>query len=387
MKALVIDVQPEDWAVTQGMVLREVPKPVLDEANCLEDAGKCIIKPLYTGFCGSDKGIWYRKAFKEMIFDSLEKEDKPYRICGHELLGEIIEVGSYATKHYGYRPGDIVSTESHIFCGRCHQCKIGDAHVCSDHLIIGISTDGCFAESIKLPAKELWRTDLDKIRPEVAAIQEPLGNAVHACSKVDLRGKTVAIFGCGTIGLFSILVARSMGASKIIGIDPGKGNLKMAEDLGVDASLRAPRDRLNELGTAPDLEVANKIKSLCFDEGVDVAFEMSGSNQALNTAIASTRAGGDIILFGLSAGDYTIHNFQEIIMYGKSLHSVVGRKVFQTWYILSNLLMSGGHNLQDKIYDVILNRGQGTVFPFSDFDGDQFENVLNARPKVILKYE
>ncbi|MBT7477308.1 MAG: zinc-binding dehydrogenase [Nitrospina sp.] len=385
MKALVLDIN--EWETAKGMTLADVPEPELDETRCPADSNKCIIKPLYTGFCGSDKSIWFRHAFEEMIFDSLNQENKDYRICGHELLGEIIEAGSYSQNHYGYKPGDIVSTESHIFCGRCHQCKIGDAHVCSDHLIIGISTDGCFAEQVKLPAKELWRTDLDKIRPEVAAIQEPLGNAVHACSRVDLRGKTVAVFGCGTIGLFTILVARAMGASTIIGVDPSKTNLKIAEELGVDATLKVSSDPTKTPGPAPDHEIAEKIRKQCFGEGVDVAFEMSGSNQALNTAIASTRAGGDIILFGLSSGDYILTNFQDIILHGKSMHSVVGRKVFQTWYIASNLLMSRGHSLQDKIYDVILNKGKDTVFPFKDFDKTQFEKAITAHPKIILKYD
>lgn len=387
MKALVLDISRDEWETTKGMNLIDVPKPELDEARCPADSNKCIIKPLYTGFCGSDKSIWFRHAFKEMIFDSRDRENAAHRICGHELLGEIIATGSYSQSHYDYKPGDIVSTESHIFCGRCHQCKIGDAHVCSDHLIIGISTDGCFAEQVKLPAKELWRTDLDKIRPEVAATQEPLGNAVHACSRVDLGGKTVAVFGCGTIGLFTILVARAMGAATIIGVDPAKSNLKMAEELGVDSTLRVSTDPTKKPGPAPDHEIADKIRQQCFGEGVDVAFEMSGSNQALNTAIFSTRAGGDIILFGLSSGDYILTEFQNIILNGISMHSVVGRNVFQTWYITSNLLMSRGHSLQDKIYDVILNRGKDTVFPFKDFDKMQFEKAITSHPKIILKYD
>jgi threonine 3-dehydrogenase len=387
MKALVLDTPREDWETTKGMNLMDVPEPELNESRQPADSNKCIIKPLYTGFCGSDKGIWFRHSFRKMIYDSMEKENRAYRVCGHELLGEIIEVGSYAKDHYGYKSGDIVSTESHIFCGRCHQCKVGDAHVCSDHLIIGISTDGCFAEKIKLPAKELWRTDLDKIRPEVAAIQEPLGNAVHACSRIDIRGKTVAVFGCGTIGLFTILVARAMGATTIIGIDPGKTNLEMAGRLGVDHVLQVERDPDKKDSPKPNLEMAEKIRQICFGEGVDVAFEMSGSNQALNTAIASTRAGGDIILFGLSAGDYTLTDFQNIIMHGKSMHSIIGRKVFQTWYILSNLLMARSNFLQDKIYEVILNKGEGTIFPFSNFNKDNFESTFNAHPKIIMKYD
>ncbi len=386
MKALTLSIRREEWESTSGMTLSTVEEPALDESRNLEDGGKVIIKPIFTGFCGSDKSIWFRRSFKEMIFDSMERNGESFRVCGHELLGEVVEAGSYARKLYGYKPGDIVSTESHIFCGRCHQCKIGDAHVCSNHLIIGISMNGCFAEYVKLPAKELWLTDTDSIRPEVAAIQEPLGNAVHACSKVDLRGKTLAIFGCGTIGLFSILVARSMGAAFIIAVDTSQKNLKLAQELGVDSALLASPETHDENPYGPDSDTVGRIQSQCFGEGVDVAIEMAGSNKALNTAIASTRAGGDIILFGLSEGDYTLSNFQEIVMYGKSMHSVVGRKVFQTWFVLSNLLKSKGHNLQEKIFDVILNKGEGTIFPFHEFDAQQFEKAITEHPKIILKF-
>jgi len=386
MKALVLNIKRDEWESTTGMNRVDVAQPELDESKCPEDANKVIIKPRFTGFCGSDKGIWFRHAFKDLIFDSLEKEGQSQRICGHELLGEIVETGSYSARHYGYKPGDIVSTESHIFCGKCYQCKIGEEHVCANHLIIGISTDGCFAEYVKLPAKELWPTDIDAIRPEVAAIQEPLGNAVHACSRVDLRGKNVAIFGCGTIGLFSILVARAMGATTVIGVDPSPDNLNLAEKLGVDLALHVDLELVKEQGALPDAEMVEVIRKRCLGEGVDVAFEMSGSNQALNTAIAATRAGGDIILFGLSAGDYTLPDFQSIIMHGQTLHGIVGRKVFQTWYTMSNLLKSKSHELQDKIYEVILNRGQGTLVSFDKFDRDAFDRVIRQHPKVILRY-
>ena len=386
MKALVLDIKRGEWESTTGMSMVSVPEPKLDESKHPEDSNKVIIQPRYVGFCGSDKGIWFRHAFKDMIFDSLESEGQSRRICGHELLGEIVETGSYSAKHYGYKPGDMVSTESHIFCGKCYQCKIGEEHVCANHLIIGISTDGCFADTVKLSAKELWLTDVNAIRPEVAAIQEPLGNAVHVCSKIDLRGKTVAIFGCGTIGLFSILVARAMGATIIVGVDPNPDNLRMAERLGVDLTLAVDIEKPAESDITPDSEISEAIRKRCFGEGVDVAFEMSGSNQALNTAISATRAGGDIILFGLSAGDFTLTDFQNIILHGKSLHSIVGRRVFQTWYIMSNLLKSKVHKLQDKIYEIILNKGQGTIVPFHEFDRDGFDRAIRQHPKIILKF-
>ncbi len=386
MKALILDIKRGEWESTKAMKFASVEEPSLNESKNPDDASRVLINPLYTGFCGSDKGIWFRHAFKDMIFDSLESSGQHYRICGHELLGEIVATGSYAEKTYGYRPGDIVSTESHIFCGRCFQCKIGDAHVCTNHLIIGISTDGCFADTVKLPAKELWKTDIQRIRPEVAAIQEPLGNSVHACSRVDLRGKSIAIFGCGTIGLFSILIARSMGATTIIAIDPNDKNLQLAEQLGVDVSLKVDMEKMKEIGSAPDRDMVEAIRKHCFGEGVDVAFEMAGSNQALNTAIESTRAGGEIILFGLSSGNYTITDFQKIIMYGKTLHGIVGRKVFQTWYIVRNLLQSKEHGLQEKIYEVILNKGEGTVFPFHQLKTETLETAIMKHPKIILKY-
>ena len=129
MKALILDIKRDEWDATTGMTFAEVDPPALDESKNPNDGGRVLIKPIYTGVCGSDKGIWFRHAFQDMIFDSLDSEGKSVRICGHELLGEVVETGSYAANHYGYRPGDIVSTESHIFCGLCHQCKIGEEHV------------------------------------------------------------------------------------------------------------------------------------------------------------------------------------------------------------------------------------------------------------------
>ena len=171
-----------------------------------------LVRPLLTGFCGSDRGIWHRRSFGDMIAASLDEEGRDVRVIGHELLGEIVEVGAEAVRDFGYRPGDIVSAESHIVDDTCYQCRVGDKHVCATAQIIGISLDGCFSELVKLPAKTLWPTDIRKIRPEVAALQEPFGNAVHACTKVNLRGQSVAIIGLGTIGLFAVAVARALGA-------------------------------------------------------------------------------------------------------------------------------------------------------------------------------
>ena len=185
MTALTFDSQRDGWARSSGLVKEQVPVPSFDPEK---DHASVLIRVKYAGFCGSDRGIWWRKAFGDMIEGSLAEEAKTTRIVGHELLGEIVAVGVKVTGKYGYKPGDVVSTESHIVCGTCHQCRVGDSHVCARDKIIGISLDGCFAEYLKLPAKSLWPTDLGRIRAEVAAVQEPFGNAVHACQATDLRG-------------------------------------------------------------------------------------------------------------------------------------------------------------------------------------------------------
>ncbi len=241
MWALVYDRAKDAWETSRGLRREEVERPRLDPNRDYRDGAQVLIRPRYAGFCGSDRGIWFRRAFGDMIQGSLDREGRDVRIIGHELLGEVVEVGPEAARDYGYKPGDLVSTESHIVCNTCYQCRIGDNHVCETARIIGISQDGCFAEYVKLPAQTLWATDLRKIRPEVAALQEPFGNAVHACTKVNLRGKTVAIIGCGTIGLFAVVIARALGARQVIGVEPMAKHIAMARALGADAE-----DKINE---------------------------------------------------------------------------------------------------------------------------------------------
>ena len=210
MKCLVFDKSSQDWDKSEGFPAHGIARSlVLDEAHDPADEDNVLVKVIYAGFCGSDRGIWNRTAFKGMIFDSLKREKNSTRIIGHEMVGEIVPAGSRVRGRFGYGPKDIVSTESHIICGTCYQCRIGQTHICSQDVIIGIGRDGCFAEYIKLPANVLWPTDPRKIKMKVAALQEPFGNAVHAGTTADLRGKTVAVFGCGTIGLFVIMVARA----------------------------------------------------------------------------------------------------------------------------------------------------------------------------------
>ena len=320
-----------------------------------------------------------------MILGSLESEGKTKRVVGHELLGEIVEVGERVFSKYGYQIGDIVSTESHIVCGTCHQCRLGDSHVCARDKIIGISQDGCFAEYVKLPAKALWPTNVDVIRPEVGAVQEPFGNAVHACQVRDLRGKSVAILGCGTIGLFAILIARGMGASKIIGVEPDPHHAEMARRLGCDAVLTPkmpPADAVHR----SDPELRDAVMELTDGIGVDVAMEMAGFNSSLNNAIKVTRRGGDVVLFGVKNGDAIIEDSHRVVMDGIQMHGVVGRQIFGTWEITRNLLETRSNGIQDAIWDIILNQGQGTIVDIHDWEQASFEAAIRQHPKVVIRF-
>jgi len=384
MLALTFDRSRESWDGSTGMVKERVPVPELAEPGGA-DRSSVIIKVKYAGFCGSDRGIWWRKAFGDMVMGSLDEEQADRRVFGHELLGEIVAVGSRVEAKYGYRVGQTVSTESHIVCGTCAQCRLGDAHVCARDKIIGISRDGCFAEYVKLPAKALWPTDLTRIRPEVAAVQEPFGNAVHACQLTELRGKTVAIIGCGTIGLFAILIARGMGASKVIGVDVNPHHVELARQLGCDEVL-TPAAPDPERPWASDPSLVSRVLELTDGVGVDVAMDMAGFNSALNNAIKMTRRGGHVVLFGVKNGTSHIEDYHRVVMNGLQLHGVVGRRIFSTWEITRNLLENTNNGIQEAVWKTILKEGRGTMVDIRHWESHSFEELIRRHPKVVIRF-
>ncbi len=386
MQCLVYDKSSMPWDRTRGFIRQDLPQPHLDESHNPSDAEAVLIKVIFAGFCGSDRGIWNRTAFKGMIFDSLKREHQTTRIIGHEMVGEIIATGSRVQSRWGYSPKDIVSTESHIICGTCYQCRIGQTHICSQDVIIGIGRNGCFAEYIKLPANVLWPTDSRKIGMKVAALQEPFGNAVHACTTADLRGKTVAIFGCGTIGLFAIMVAKALGATRIIGVEPKASNREMAHALGADEVFPLEIDPDHPHSWAANKAVVAHVRQACRGIGADVAMEMAGFNSSVNNAIQSTRRGGEVIFFGLKQGNFHIQAFDRVIVNGLRLHSVIGRRIFETWYTTRNLLEDRSNGIQDNIHDVILGGGDDAVVHIEDFQKELFENTLAAWPKPLIQF-
>ena len=379
MTALTFDRSREDWHCSTGLIKETIPRPVLTD----NDRNSVIIRVQYAGFCGSDRGIWWRKAFGDMIIGSLDETQTNKRIVGHELLGEVVELGADVTR---VRVGDRVSAESHIVCGMCLQCLNGELHVCANDKIIGISHDGCFAEYIKLPAKCLWPTNLKKIRPEIAAIQEPFGNAVHACQATDLRGKPVVVIGCGTIGLFVILIARALGASMVIGVEVDPHHAELAKQLGCDAVL-IPNPPSSDAPYASDPELIQQIEDLTDGLGVDVAFEMVGHNSALNNAIKSVRRGGHVVMFGVRNGNVIIEDYHRVVMNGLHMHGVVGRRIFDTWETTRALLENQDNGIQEAIFNIILAGGTEPIVHIDDWNKEDFEKVIQKHPKPIIQFD
>jgi len=380
MWALVVD--RDAWDETRGFRKTRVARPHLDERHAPQDAQSVIVQVLYTGVCGTDRGIYERKNLRDTILRSLDQEGKKERVVGHELVGTIAELGSEVEPLYGYTKGQIVSTESHVFCGRCYQCRLGQTYICSDDRIIGVSRDGCFAEYIKLPAKVLWPTDTSKIALEVAAVQEPFGNAVHACTRVDFRGKTVGIFGTGTIGLFATMIAKPLGAARVIGIEPMPERRELALRAGAD--LVIPARVSNDPGADPEL--VETLRQHTNGIGLDVALEMSGFNASVNNAIQATRRGGEVVLFGLHSGDFIIERFERVIMNGLSLTSVAGREIFRTWTFTQRLLEDRSNGIQDKILDIVLHGGRDTILEIDDFEAERFERMMREYPKILVRF-
>ena len=261
---------------------------------------------------------------------------------------------------------------------------MGEEEVCQDQAILGIGIDGVFAKYIKIPAKNLWQVDFTRVRPEVAAMFDPFGNAVHACSKVDLRGQRIAILGCGPIGMFAILLARAFGAAKVVAVDTNKANLAMAKRLGAHNAILIGSLKKKNVYDA-DTDVQKAIDKLTYQKGVDIAFEMAGPNSSVNNALAITRSGGQVVLFGLKDGDFVLPHFNRAIIKGLTLHGVIGRKIFETWQISQRMLSDKQNGIQDKIWRIIMKSGKDTIVPLSSYTPKKLEEKMKKHPKILLK--
>ena len=281
-----------------------------------------VVRIKATSLCGTDAHIYN---WDEWARGRIH----PPRIIGHEMCGEVTEMGPGVSS---VAIGDYVAAESHITCGLCFQCRTGQGHVCKNYRILGIDVDGSFAEYVALPERVLWKTSRD-IPPELACVQEPLGNAVHAALIEDLSGQTVLITGCGPTGLFAAAVARVAGAAVIIASDISDYRLGLAKQLGVDHTLNAKTD-------SPETMLATLL-DITDGEGVDAALEMSGDPGALHQAFRSVKNGGRVTLFGITTGQVCFDLPNEIIFKGIRVYGVTGRRLFDTWYRLTGLFKAG----------------------------------------------
>lgn len=312
-----------------GLELTEVPAPPIT-------SHRVLVKIKAASICGSDVHL-----FK---WDDWAKEHlSPPRIVGHEGAGEVVEVGAQV-EHL--QVGDRVSLESHIPCLGCDRCRTGEMHLCRRLQTIGFEVDGCFAETIAMP--ELCCVKNPRDMPwEIASIQEPLGNAVYAVSESKVAGKQVAIFGDGPIGLFACALARTLGAVKIFACGASPYRMAIMKKLGPDFLFDVTKDNPVDL-----------ILEKTHGEGVDVVLEMSGAAKAIHDAFKVVRNGGVFTAFGIPSKPIEIDLAQEIILKGIKIIAIHGRKMFDTWKEMGNLLSSG----RLDVSPVITHR-----FAFKDF--------------------
>lgn len=304
-----------------GAELVDVPEPRITRPD------QILVKVQATSICGTDYHIysWDRWSAGRV---------KPPRIMGHEFAGEIVEIGSDVEN---LKVGDYVSGESHWVCGHCRQCLLNERHVCANTRILGVDVDGCFAPYVVVPSGSAWRNDRS-VAPEFACIQDPLGNAVHATLTDSVVGKSVAVLGCGPIGIFAIAVARAAGAAVIYATDTRDYRLKLAEELGADETVNV---------TQTDIEAV--VDARTQGQGVDVVLEMSGAPVAIKQAMRICRRGGRVSLMGIPAQTVELDMAEDMIFKGLTIHCVVGRRLYETWDTMRALLASGRLNIAPAI--------------------------------------
>ncbi len=300
-----------------GLTVVEVPVPRIKPDEVL-------VRIEAASFCGTDLHIW---KWDEWARGRV----RPPLTLGHEFAGTVVEVGE-RVEHV--EVGDYVSAESHITCGRCFYCRTGQAHLCPRTEILGIDRDGAFAHYVAVPEKVIWHNDRKRIPPHIATLQEPFGNAVYATLYQDITGQSVAIMGCGPIGLFSVAVARASGAAYVYACDPIPYRRQLALRMGATAVF----DPINSEGGR---DIVQQLIDANEGYGIDVVLEMSGAPAAINNAFRAVRNGGTVVLFGIPSQPVEIEVAQNLIFKNLTVRALNGRKIFETWYKTRWLLEHG----------------------------------------------
>ncbi len=330
----------------RGLWLEDVPEPQVG----INDVK---IRVLLTGICGTDLHIYE--------WDEWARSTIPVPlVIGHEFVGKIVEVGANVTDYY---PGDIVSGEGHVICGRCRNCLAGRRHLCAHTQGVGVNRAGAFAEYIVVPMMNVWK-HTQPVPLEVAAIFDPFGNAVHTALSFPVLGEDVLVTGAGPIGIMGAAVARFAGARHVVITDVNPYRLDLAKKVGIPVTVNAKSTRLKEVQ-----------QQLGMKEGFDVGLEMSGSPNAFCEMLENMSHGGKIAMLGIPAASMSI-NWKQVIFNMLTIKGIYGREMFETWYKMSVMLESGL-----DISAVITHR-----FPWQDFE-QGFEVMRSGNSgKVILDW-
>jgi threonine 3-dehydrogenase len=302
-----------------GMEMREVPVPSIGPTDVLIAVDTASV-------CGTDLHIYHWDEWAQARI-------KPPYTPGHEFCGTVVALGEAVQ---GIAIGDFVSAEMHVACGHCLQCRIGQAHVCQFVKILGVDADGAFADYVRIPASNVWKLD-PAIPRDFGSLFDPFGNAVHTVLSGDIAGQTVAVMGCGPIGLFAIAVARACGAAKVFAIEPNATRRNLAVTMGAHVALDSASD------------VVEQIKSATGGNGVDVLLEMSGHPAAIRQGFALLRMGGRASLLGIPARPVELDLANAVIFKGATVHGINGRKMYETWYQAEALLREGHIDLSPVI--------------------------------------
>src|SRR5256712_2895539 len=307
-----------------GAEIREVKIPAFGR-------GDVLVKVKVASVCGTDLHIYNWDPWAQ-------RRIHPPLIPGHEFCGDVAAIGNEVTS---VKEGDFVSAEMHIACGKCLQCRTGEAHICQFVRIIGVDTDGAFAEYVRIPESNIWKLD-PAIPQEYASILDPLGNAVHTVLAGEIAAKTVAITGAGPIGLFAIAVARAVGATTIFAIEVNHHRRRLAKEMKADYVLDPSKENVRAI-------VMERTGGL----GVDVVLEMAGHPDAIRTAFDIVRRGGRVSLLGLTSKPISLNFSEDIIFKGITVQGINGRRMYQTWYQMTALLKAGKLDLHPVITDRI----------------------------------
>jgi threonine 3-dehydrogenase len=301
----------------RGLSMVSAPVPAIGAADVL-------VRVKTASICGTDLHIygWDRWS---------QGRIKPPLTLGHEFCGVVERVGEEVTAVKG---GDFVSAEMHVNCGHCHQCRLGEAHICQNLRIIGIDQDGAFAEYVKIPASNIWK--LDPAIPEhYGAILDPLGNAVHTVLAGPIAGQTVLVTGCGPIGLMSIAVAKACGSSTVFATETNENRRAMAKKMGADVVLNPAAE-----------DAVGKILAETNGTGVDALLEMSGNPTAIQQGFKALRAGGRASLLGIPTENVPLDLVNDVIFKGATVQGIYGRRMYGTWVQMTALLKARRLNLE-----------------------------------------